>query len=88
MLALYDRRHGMVAQLRENGVDVFVGTDAGSAMPHGLVLDEVDELLSAGFTPSQALDAGCWAARAWLGQPGLVEGADADLISSHGRTHD
>ncbi len=80
MLALHSRRYGTVAALHEAGVPVYVGTDAGGSLPHGLVASEVAELVTAGLTPLDALDAGCWAARAWLGRPALEEGASADLV--------
>ena len=45
-----------------------------------MVATEVAHLGHAGFTTSEALDAACWAARAWLGWPGLEEGDEADLV--------
>lgn len=80
MLALHARRYETVVSLHEAGVPVYVGTDAGGSLPHGLVAAEVAELVTAGLPPLDALDAACWAARAWLGRPVLEEGADADLI--------
>ncbi|MBB2899915.1 imidazolonepropionase-like amidohydrolase [Kineococcus radiotolerans] len=78
--SLHARRYATVAALHESGVAVFAGTDAGSVLPHGLVVDELHELVAAGLPVTAALDAGCWAARRWLGHPGLVEGASADLL--------
>lgn len=80
MLALHARRYETVAALHEAGVPVYVGTDAGGSLPHGLVAAEVAELVTAGLSPLDALDAGCWAARSWLGRPALEEGAGADLV--------
>ncbi|MDQ3825942.1 MAG: hypothetical protein M3325_09485, partial [Actinomycetota bacterium] len=37
-------------------------------------------LRTAGLTGAQALAAASWAARDWLGAPGLVPGAPADLL--------
>jgi imidazolonepropionase-like amidohydrolase len=62
------------------GIPVFVGTDAGGTLPHGLVAAEVAELVTAGLPPLEALSATAWGARAWLGRPGLEEGAPADLV--------
>jgi imidazolonepropionase-like amidohydrolase len=59
---------------------VYVGTDAGGGLPHGLVAAEVAELVTAGIPPVQALSAAAWGARRWLGRPGLEEGAAADLV--------
>lgn len=80
MLALHERRYETVAALHEAGVPLYVGTDAGGSLPHGLVAAEVAELVTAGLPPLDALDAACWAARSWLGRPALEEGADADLV--------
>ena len=80
MIALHERRFATVAAAREAGVPVYVGTDAGGSLPHGLAATEIAHLARAGFTPLQALDAGCWGARDWLGRPGLEEGEEADLV--------
>ncbi len=80
MLDLHSRRHETIRAAREAGIPVYVGTDAGGSLRHGLVVDEMRELVSAGFSATQALAAGSWGARAWLGRPGLVEGEDADLL--------
>src|SRR3984893_13498710 len=32
------------------------------------------------MTPTEALGAGCWAAREWLDRPGLDDGASADML--------
>ncbi len=80
MRALHARRHATVRAAHEAGVTLRVGTDAGGSLPHGLVAQEVAELVTAGLTPVEAIDAGCWAARRWLGRPALEEGAPADLV--------
>jgi imidazolonepropionase-like amidohydrolase len=80
MRRLYERRHETVAHAHDAGIPVFVGTDAGGSLPHGLVAREVAELMSSGLTAVDALDAACWSARRWLGWPGLEEGAEADLV--------
>ena len=80
MLDLHERRFATVAAAHDAGIRVFVGTDAGGSLPHGLVATEVARLGQAGLSPAQALDAACWGARAWLGWPGLEEGDDADLV--------
>jgi imidazolonepropionase-like amidohydrolase len=73
MRALHARRH-------ETGIRLYVGTDAGGSLEHGLVAHEVMELHRAGLSEQAALDAACWSARSWLGRDGLVEGAQADLV--------
>jgi imidazolonepropionase-like amidohydrolase len=80
MLALHERRYETVRSAHEAGIAVYVGTDAGGSLPHGLVAQEAAELVTAGLTPAEALYAGVWGAREWLGRPGLEEGADADLV--------
>jgi hypothetical protein len=42
--------------------------------------DEIRALAAAGVRPHDALAAGSWAARAYLGLPGLAEGAPADAV--------
>jgi imidazolonepropionase-like amidohydrolase len=77
---LYEHRHVTVASAYEAGVPIFVGTDAGGRVPHGLIAREVAELVTAGLSPVAALDAACWGARSWLGRPALEEAAPADLV--------
>jgi imidazolonepropionase-like amidohydrolase len=80
MLDLHARRLDTVRAAHEAGIRVFVGTDAGGSLPHGLAAQEVGELVRAGLSPLEALDAATWGARDWLGRPGLEEGAPADLV--------
>ncbi len=80
MLDLHARRYATVRAAHEAGVPVRAGTDAGGSLPHGLIAHEVAELHAAGLSPADALDAACWAARRWLGRPGLAEGDPADLL--------
>ncbi|WP_413756607.1 amidohydrolase family protein [Streptomyces sp. MMBL 11-3] len=80
MRRLHERRYDTVRAAYDAGIPVFVGTDAGGTLPHGLVAAEVAELVTAGIPPVEALSATTWGARAWLGRPGLEEGAPADLV--------
>ena len=80
MLDLFERRYATIGAAHEAGVPIFVGTDAGGSLPHGLVAREMVELTHAGLGTCEVLSAATWGARAWLGRPGLVEGADADLV--------
>ncbi|WP_030544590.1 amidohydrolase family protein [Streptomyces albus] len=80
MRRLHERRYATVAAAYEAGIPVFVGTDAGGSLPHGLVAQEVAELVKAGLPAAAALSATAWGAREWLGRPGLTEGAPADLV--------
>ena len=80
MRALHARRYETVRSLHEAGVRLFVGTDAGGSLPHGLVPAEVTELVGAGVPAVTVVGAAAWDARAWLGREGLAEGARADLL--------
>lgn len=71
----------MVASAYEAGVPIYAGTDAGGTLGHGLIAQEIAALAGAGLTPMDALAAGSWAARSWLGLPGIEDGAPADLIA-------
>ncbi|MFE9672574.1 amidohydrolase family protein [Streptomyces sp. NPDC006259] len=80
MRRLHARRYDTVRNAYDAGIPVFVGTDAGGTLPHGLVAAEVAELVRAGIPPLSALAATTWSARTWLGRPNLTEGAPADLV--------
>jgi imidazolonepropionase-like amidohydrolase len=70
-----------IREAYEAGVPIYVGTDAGGQLPHGSVTAEIRALHGAGLSTVDALAAGSWAARGWLGLPGLEEGAPADLVA-------
>ncbi|MCY7364905.1 MAG: amidohydrolase family protein [Frankiaceae bacterium] len=80
MRALHARRYDTVGAAHDAGIPIYAGTDAGGALAHGRIADEVLDLARAGIPAVQALSAATWAARAWLGRDGLVEGAQADLL--------
>ncbi|MFD9004016.1 amidohydrolase family protein [Streptomyces sp. NPDC059582] len=84
MRRLHERRYDTVRAAYDAGVPVYVGTDAGGTLAHGLVAGEVAELVTAGIPPVEALAATTWGARDWLGRPGLEEGAPADLVVYEG----
>ena len=69
-----------VGAAHEAGVPIYAGTDAGGMIAHGRIADEVDALTGIGMSPTDALGAACWDARAWLGRPALEHGASADLV--------
>lgn len=66
--------------LHEAGVPLYVGTDSGGQLPHGIVVDEMIAMREAGLPTLDVLAAGSWKAREWLGLPGVVEGAPADFV--------
>ncbi|MGN6636670.1 MAG: amidohydrolase family protein [Oryzihumus sp.] len=80
MRDLHARRYETVAAAHDAGIPIYLGTDAGGSLPHGLVAAEAAELVRAGLPAEQALEAAAWGARRWLGRPGLEEGAEADLV--------
>jgi imidazolonepropionase-like amidohydrolase len=71
----------VVRAAHEAGVPIYVGSDAGGGIAHGLAAREMLLLHElAGLSRADVLRAGSWGARAWLGFPGLVEGGLADLV--------
>jgi imidazolonepropionase-like amidohydrolase len=81
MIALRDRNADVVRAAYEAGVPIYVGTDAGGGIRHGLAAEEMLLLHSAaGMSAEAVLAAASWRAREWLGFPGLVEGGLADLV--------
>jgi imidazolonepropionase-like amidohydrolase len=71
---------GSLATVRaaeEAGVLVLAGTDS---FPCGTIAKEVGWLIHGGMSAESAIAAASWKARSWLGLPGLVDGAPADLI--------
>ncbi|ONI86982.1 amidohydrolase [Actinosynnema sp. ALI-1.44] len=59
------------------GVTVLAGTDTDT---FGRISTEVDLLVQAGLPVEAAVGAASWTARTWLGQPGITDGAPADLV--------
>nr|WP_221378583.1 amidohydrolase family protein [Actinoplanes polyasparticus] len=80
MIRLMEGFPAVVRAAHEAGVPIYVGTDAGGGIRHGLVAEEMLILEEAGLPAEDILAAGSWRAREWLGFPGLVEGGLADLI--------
>lgn len=67
----------LVAAAAEAGVTILAGTDS---TPHGRIADEIRALAAAGLTAHDAIAAGSWTARAYLGLTGLTAGAPADAV--------
>lgn len=80
MRALYASSRERIRSAFEAGVPIYTGTDAGGSLPHGLVLDEIRALVGAGIPQPEVIAQASWRGREWLGLPGLVEGAPADLV--------
>ena len=77
--ALHARRFETIGKAVDAGVPVYAGTDAGGVHGHGLIGAEIELLARVGGNDF-ALGAASWNARAWLGHPGIEEGAPADLV--------
>ncbi len=75
-----DRQPQVLREAVEAGITILAGTDAGMG-PHGSIRGEIELLLAAGLQPEVALGAASWEARAFLGLPGIEEGAPADLVA-------
>ncbi|WIM88262.1 amidohydrolase family protein [Candidatus Mycobacterium wuenschmannii] len=80
MRDLHAKSNERLSAAREAGVPIYAGTDAGGMIVHGRIADEVEALKGIGMSPTEALGAACWDARRFLGQPGLDDGASADLL--------
>jgi imidazolonepropionase-like amidohydrolase len=80
MRALFATSRERIRSAYEAGVPIYAGTDAGGSLPHGLVRDEIRALIGAGIPQPEVIAQASWRAREWLGLPGLVEGAPADLV--------
>jgi imidazolonepropionase-like amidohydrolase len=72
----FHRHAALVRDAYEAGVTILAGTD----LPPGSLTDEIRWLAAAGLTPHDALGAGSWTAREWLGFPGITHEAPADLL--------
>ncbi|MGH9247116.1 MAG: amidohydrolase family protein [Acidimicrobiales bacterium] len=70
----------VVRAAHEAGVPLYAGSDAGGYIRHGQLDEEVILLHETGMAATDALAAGSWEARRWLGLPGLEEGGLADLV--------
>ncbi|HZE39045.1 MAG TPA: amidohydrolase family protein [Stackebrandtia sp.] len=71
----------VVRRAHEAGVDVYVGTDAGGGIDHGLAAEEILLLhAKAGLSPAEVLAAASWKGREWLGFGGDEHGGLGDLV--------
>lgn len=81
MLRLHQGVEAMVATAYEAGTPIYAGTDAGGALEHGRIADEIQALIAAGMPTTAAIGAASWRAREWLGYGDpWAEGAPADLV--------
>jgi imidazolonepropionase-like amidohydrolase len=80
MRALHATSRQRIRLAWEAGIPIYTGTDAGGSMYHGLLREEIRELVGAGIPGAEVIAQASWRAREWLGLPGLVEGAPGDLV--------
>jgi imidazolonepropionase-like amidohydrolase len=80
MRALFATSRDRIRSAWEAGIPIYTGTDAGGSLPHGLIRDEIRALVGAGIPQPDVIAQASWRGRAWLGLPGLEEGAPADLV--------
>jgi imidazolonepropionase-like amidohydrolase len=74
-----DRQPGVIAAAHAAGVTVLAGTDAGQ-VPHGGIVEQIALLAATGIPLRDAIGAGSWTARRYLGLPCLEPGAPADFV--------
>ena len=67
MRALHATSRPRVRDLWEAGARIYVGTDAGGSLPHGLVRDEIAALVGAGVPLPDVIAQAAWQGREWLG---------------------
>jgi imidazolonepropionase-like amidohydrolase len=77
---MVERHPGVVRAADGTGVRLLAGTDSG-VVPHGAIAGEVRRMVDAGVDPSRAVAAASWDARDYLGWPGIVAGAPADVVT-------
>ncbi|MCB9439965.1 MAG: amidohydrolase family protein [Mycolicibacterium sp.] len=80
MRDLYATSAARIGAAHEAGIPIYAGTDAGGMIAHGRISEEIAALNRIGMSPHDALGAASWDARKWLGQPGIEDGAPADLV--------
>lgn len=85
MLALLSGFPAVVRAAYEAGVPIYVGSDAGGGINHGLAAREMLRLHEAGMSTTDVLAAGSWGARSWLGFDGSSYDGDYTVYDSDPR---
>lgn len=79
--ASMERLMRLIPLAHRRGVPILAGTDW---FPEVTVADEIRELHACGLSAEAALAGGSWATRSWLGEPGIEDGAPADIVLYRG----
>lgn len=78
---LYARRQATLMAAYEAGVPMYAGSDGGGTPRNGCLPDEIQAMQTLGMSAYDALGAGSWRARTWLGlDDNLREGTSADFV--------
>lgn len=80
MQEMYDRREAQIRAFWEAGIQLLPGSDAGGAIEHGRLPEELALWQRAGIPSAETVAFASWRARAFLGRPSLEESAPADLV--------
>jgi amidohydrolase family protein len=80
MQRMYDMRVEHFQMLLDAGILLLQGTDAGGYQEHGSIAGELGLWSRWGASSQAVIDVSTWVSLRYLGRPGLVEGADADLL--------
>ncbi|WP_127130677.1 amidohydrolase family protein [Georgenia sp. SYP-B2076] len=80
MSRMHARRYEQVRAFHDAGVPLLMGSDAGGTIAHGSLPAELAEVVRAGVPARDVVAAASWRARAFLGAPGIADGASADVV--------
>ena len=80
MLDLHARRHATIGAAHEAGIPIFVGTDAGGSLPHGLVAGRWSSLTRQGSRRSRLSTPGSGRPGIGSDAPASRKGEDADFV--------
>ena len=80
MRALWERRNERILEAWESGVEIFAGTDAGSVIRHGRIVDEILALHAAGSRRRPLWTRRAGGPRGGWGPTAIAEGASADVV--------
>lgn len=78
---MFARRREVLMAAYEAGIALYVGSDGGGSVRHGVLHEEIEAMVAMGLPASYVVAAASWRARDWLGwNSGLGEGDPADFV--------